>query len=608
MNKLSKLMMGLAALSFAACSSDEPTPAPTPGEGEGTTMYLNVNVTDANSARSRAAGFDEDGTPKDPADEGDYVFGSDAEHNVNSADFFFFDVNGRYITRANVWKTSSDTNKPNIEYMGANTLVLRNLSKDNLPVWVITVLNAPSTFAQEVETNNYTMQQLAKLPFAIKTGDNFVMSTTSFFDATDTERYDNDHYYATRLKTTDFMTEVPSADDVKNNAVEIYVERLAAKFQITGLKQNGVFPVEVTVAGDPNTSDDPNVEDGDIPSASTKLYVKILGFGLSGQEPESNLSKNIDDLHGSTDLWTNWNHPAFYRSYWGKSRSYGETAPALEYTTFAEAKNTVTEPIYGVETTNSVANLQTDATSKNLKVNLVTNVIFTAQVFSDEACTEGVDLVEYNGVYFTKGQYMKYVLGKLLASDGLKYWKNETSTETELPDGGKKTVYTYEPLTIDDFTCDWTAANTGETGAILIEYKPAEGTTIWKNGPDWKEGDKKTAATANDVNAELAEFNESSTATAFNNGAMFYNVPVEHLLSTNQQNNYKINKEGEYGIVRNHWYQLNVTKLISLGHGVFQPDGDNAEELIPGDKDVKYALAAQINILSWKIVQQSVEL
>lgn len=607
MNKLSKLMMGLAALSFAACSSDEPTPAPTPGEGEGTTMYLNVNVTDANSARSRAAGFDEDGTPKDPADEGDYVFGSDAEHNVNSADFFFFDVNGRYITRANVWKTSSDTNKPNIEYMGANTLVLRNLSKDNLPVWVITVLNAPSTFAQEVETNNYTMQQLAKLPFAIKTGDNFVMSTTSFFDATDTERYDNDHYYATRLKTTDFMTEVPSADDVKNNAVEIYVERLAAKFQITGLKQNGVFPVEVTVAGDPNTSDDPNVEDGDIPSASTKLYVKILGYGLSGQETESNLSKNLDGFT-SASLWEGWNHPEFYRSYWGKSRSYGETAPALEYTTFAEAKNTVTEPIYGVETTNSVANLQTDATSKNLKVNLVTNVIFTAQVFSDEACTEGVDLVEYNGVYFTKGQYMKYVLGKLLASDGLKYWKNETSTETELPDGGKKTVYTYEPLTIDDFTCDWTAANTGETGAILIEYKPAEGTTIWKNGPDWKEGDKKTAATANDVNAELAEFNESSTATAFNNGAMFYNVPVEHLLSTNQQNNYKINKEGEYGIVRNHWYQLNVTKLISLGHGVFQPDGDNAEELIPGDKDVKYALAAQINILSWKIVQQSVEL
>lgn len=177
MNKLSKLMMGLAALSFAACSSDEPTPTPAPGDGEGTTMYLNVNITDANSARSRADSFDEAGTPKDPAGEGDYVFGSDAEHAVNSADFFFFDEAGRYITRANVWKTATGTDKPNIEAMGANTLVLRNLSKDNLPVWVITVLNAPNTFAQEVETNNYTMEQLAKLPFAIKTGDNFVMST-----------------------------------------------------------------------------------------------------------------------------------------------------------------------------------------------------------------------------------------------------------------------------------------------------------------------------------------------------------------------------------------------------------------------------------------------
>lgn len=604
MNKLSKLMMGLAALSFAACSSDEPTPTPTPDDGEGTTMYLNVNITDANNARSRAAGYEQDGTPTDPADEGDYVFGSTDEHAVNSADFFFFDAQGRYVTRANVWQAASGTDVPNIEYMGANTLVLRNLTKENLPTWVITVLNAPSGFADEVEANNYTMEQLAKRPFSIRTGDYFVMSTTSFYDAEDTDRSDNNHYYATKLKASDFMTEVPT--QVAANAVDIYVERLAAKFQITGLNEDGVFPVEVTVAGEPNTGDS-NVEEGGIPSASTKLYVKILGYGLTGQEKESNLSKNLDGLDNADFLWDNWNHPAFFRSYWGKSVSYGETDPDLGYTTFAEANNSVANAIYGFETTNTAANIRNS--NNELSPNLVTNVIFTAKVFADADCNTPVDLVEYNGVYFTKDQYMKYVLGKLLASNGLKYWTNENiEGTTTLPDGTTQNIYTYDPLTIDDFTCDWTAANQG-TGTIVIKYTPAEGVTLYKNGEGWQEGDKKDEASADDVNAELAKFNEQSTATAFNNGAMFYSVPVEHLLGKDQSTNYKVENEGEYGVVRNHWYQINVNKVVSLGHGVFQPDGDNAEEIIPDDnKKERFALAAQINILSWKIVQQSVDL
>lgn len=629
MNKLSKLMMGLAALSFAACSSDEPAPTPAPGDGEGTTMYLNVNITDANSARSRAAGYDEDGKPKDPAEQGDYVFGDGTEHAVNKADFFFFDEDGRYVTRANVWKAATGTDAPNIEYMGANTLVLRNLTKDNLPVYVVTVLNAPADFAETVETNNYSMEQLAKQPFAIKTGSNFVMSTTSFYDAEDTERYDNEHYYATKLKTTDFMTEVPSAADVKANAVKIYVERLAAKFEITGLTPDGVFPVDVTIAGKPNgengsiadPSDDPNVEDGEIPSASTKLYVKILGYGLTGQETTSNLSKNIEDftttLNAATTPWATWNHPEFYRSYWGKSVNYGKEAPALSYTKFEDAQNAVNTAIYGYETTNSLNNLRDNATNKNLKTDLVTNFIFTAQVFSDADCNNPVDLVEFDGVYFTLDQYKKYVLGKLLAGNKLQYWKDEESKTTMGEDENGKpveiTTYTYKPLSIEDFTCDWTSDETSTAnGAIVIEYKPADGVIIYKNGEGWKEGQQKTVASAADVNAELANFNEQTPATGFKNGSMYYNVPIEHLNTTtenaNQSKNYKIDAEGQYGVVRNHWYQLKVNKVITLGHGVFKPTGDNAEELKPQPTTDKFALAAQINILSWKIVQQSVDL
>ena len=94
---------------------------------------------------------------------------------------------------------------------------------------------------------------------------------------------------------------------------------------------------------------------------------------------------------------------------------------------------------------------------------------------------------------------------------------------------------------------------------------------------------------------------------------MFYSVPIEHLVSTNQTKNYQVEEEGNYGIVRNHWYQLNVSKVLSLGHGVFKPgdiEGDDeTEESIPYDpKTERVALAAKINILSWKIVEQDIEL
>ncbi len=618
MNKLSYLIMGFAALSFAACSSDEPTPAPTPGEGEGTTLYLNVNITDANTARSRAAGYDQEGQPKDPAQEGDYVFGNEDEHAINSADFLFYDKDGRFLTRTNIWQAGTGNDAPNIEYMGTNTLVLRNLSKNNLPTYVITVLNAPSNFASTVEANNWSMDETRMREFSILTGDNFVMSTTSFLDAEDQTRYDNAHYYATKLQDSDFLTEVPSAEDVNAKAVEIYVERLAAKFQLTGLNQNGIFPVDVTIAGEDNSSNG-NVEG--IPSASETVYVKILGYGLTGQEPASYLSKNLDGF-AATDFWKGWNHPAFYRSYWAKSLSYDPNESRLTYSTFPQAKNDPSKAIYGYETTNDYTKIRVSDEDHTLIPSKVTQVLITARVYADAACTEELELVEYNGLYFKKDQYMNYVLGKLLAANGLQYWTNEelvesTTEEVENPDGSTTTIthekYKYDALTAADFTCDWTKPAEGATGEIVITYTPADDVVLYKKPEGWKEGDRLVPATVEDVNKELAAFNATSTATAFRSGAMFYSVPIEHLVSTNQTKNYQVEEEGNYGIVRNHWYQLNVSKVLSLGHGVFKPgdiEGDDeTEEIIPDDpKKERFALAAKINILSWKIVEQDIEL
>ena len=59
------------------------------------------------------------------------------------------------------------------------------------------------------------------------------------------------------------------------------------------------------------------------------------------------------------------------------------------------------------------------------------------------------------------------------------------------------------------------------------------------------------------------------------------------------------------GIVRNHWYLLDVTSVSGLG----TPVADETEPIIPTIiEEQTYYVAAQIHILAWKMISQSVSL
>jgi hypothetical protein len=60
-----------------------------------------------------------------------------------------------------------------------------------------------------------------------------------------------------------------------------------------------------------------------------------------------------------------------------------------------------------------------------------------------------------------------------------------------------------------------------------------------------------------------------------------------------------------YGMVRNHWYKINVSAINHVGDAVFDETVD-----IPGipEKNQEYYLSAKIHVLSWHVVKQDVEL
>ncbi len=188
------------------------------------------------------------------------------------------------------------------------------------------------------------------------------------------------------------------------------------------------------------------------------------------------------------------------------------------------------------------ANENTSATSTKL---LVTATISTTQ---DGTPT---DTYKYKGYYYTL-QMLKDEVGKALKGRGLKYTLNGaegndwasylTVTNPEGVEHFEGVIGIDPAITVDEATAT----------AIAELEKP-----LW-----WKDG------------------------------RCYFYVPVEHLA-------------GKVGIVRNHWYLLDVNSISGLG----TPVADEDEPIIPTIiEDQTYYVAAQIHILAWKMVSQNVNL
>jgi hypothetical protein len=96
-----------------------------------------------------------------------------------------------------------------------------------------------------------------------------------------------------------------------------------------------------------------------------------------------------------------------------------------------------------------------------------------------------------------------------------------------------------------------------------------------------------------DVNAELAKV---EPAKIYKSGMTYYYGDVKHLGSEG--------KVGEFGIVRNHSYKINVTGVKGLGTPVYDPEYRVENPVTPTDKE-SY-ISAKINVLSWRVVSSDV--
>ena len=132
-------------------------------------------------------------------------------------------------------------------------------------------------------------------------------------------------------------------------------------------------------------------------------------------------------------------------------------------------------------------------------------------------------------------------------------------------------------------------------GAVLIE------------GPKWcgktttAEQHAKSVIKMQDPDMSNEYLATVEPAILYNDGQTYYYIDVKHLGNSG--------KDAEYGIVRNHIYSININKISGYGSPIYVPTSNIVTPEYPGigDGDDEYSfVAAEVRILSWRMVQQSV--
>lgn len=280
---------------------------------------------------------------------------------------------------------------------------------------------------------------------------------------------------------------------------------------------------------------------------SILYYPDIVGYAFTGTRTSSYLCKNIEGQYTALNAnWPGWNDPTNKRSYWGVSY---EASPAnIAYVDYDDINNDTGHYVYCNENmTNAYTKL------------IVKTVIRKQEGVNQNPSTDpALSIVKVGTVCYLKSALEEAIINELAAAGVL--WSSS----------GSNVAYTTSQLKYE--------AVTGSGYLTKIVLDPV---------PSVNEGEA------------VSIMNKYSSVMLWDAGQSYFSTKIEHLGN---------NATGtEYGVVRNHIYNLTINSIAGLGTPYFPGiGGDGGDPIVPDEVDHK--LSAQINILDWKVVNQGVDL
>lgn len=551
--KIFKLFpLACAALMMTACGSDNDIEGGATNPG-GDAQYLAVNIVNVGTTPTRAT---------------DYEDGIGEESKIDKIRFYFFHADGSpYIltgtTRDDANWLEEDThtqsglaptNPGTVDQITNTILVIKGVTA-SAPSKVIAVVNPTTltTLGTDKKSLNDLLNPVVDKTFVIGNGataSGFVMSN-SVYASENRKVCEND--ISGHVKQTQA--------DAESAPVEIYVERVAAK--VRGTLDATKFDNGTTKWNNGN----PGIKVGTY--SSYDIYAVVDGWGVADENDQANLEKQItptwkNDVLGFTSTWTTSD---YHRSFWETSAAFS-TGNTVNHA-FRDYTNKSTEYVYTLPNT-SDSPIPTTPTNAKYNGNKRTKfLVATHLMYNDGTSWKNAELCTYKGIDYL----------------GVDVLKNQIAFESGYYRESATVPGTYERITKDEIT--FKKATTG--GDYLVVPTLVTGKTYYTKGGS-ETSPTYTVDTAPAISTEPAQVRT--------NGMAYYYIPIRHLATD-------ATKVGYYGIVRNHLYDVNVTGMEGFGTPVY----DDSWNIIPTVPDeTKTYLAAKINVLQWRVVQQDVNL
>lgn len=580
------LFIALAALGFAACAEKMDDNSPVQ-KGELEESYIAINLMSAD-VDTRAVT-----DPVGNADEYGYEQGTTAERAIISAYFFFFDAEGNafnvtgnpasapggsvnHLSLNITDQNPAASSLPNVSDIKNAVLVLKTY-KGIYPSQIVAVLN----WTPDANTA-YDLDELHKALATI--GDDtkgYVMSNSVYMDGA------NQIVDAVPVTTENIKT---SQADALNAPIDIYVERTAAKVVLTAsgkVTNENIFTTQ-------KQSDLVGSNGGTLVGApdAIDVYVKLHGWELFNDYSTSTLLKNINTSWDVTTLGLTWNDIPYFRCYWAQSQatpqgdkfawSYSNDDKAAKGFQTNYGFNVGASANYTDRTTYTYCGENTN--QKDGTTDPRTKVILKGQLMQKNGDKyEPLELARWYGTEYAGEDALK-----IAVANSLKHTVFSSTTPSQ-----------YDPITPGDLECvagENVGAKDYEVGFQLSTDGAAK--TWYKYSSE--KGYESFGDIANNVNRDKtnAHLKTVEPALLYSEGNTYYIVDIEHLGTAG----------AKYGVVRNHVYQIDIKSIKGYGSPIYNGLSFIVDQPEYPIEDEASYVAARINVLSWKVVKQGVDI
>lgn len=586
MNKLKLFPIALTALVLGACSSEDIIDNGGQGpvaQGEKGYVSFAINLPTTPSTRANDQ-FDD---------------GLEAEYKVNDATLLIF--NGTDEASA-VFSGAYELGSMSQTTIGGNITASYNVTQEITKpgagnVYALVVVNKGNVLTNDGEwklkgesltgkTFDYfrtTAQTLTASELAYVKSDaegSFFMTNAPLYTNPGgvTDPNGGNAVTLTKINTENIYSTQAEAED--NPAASIYVERAVAKVTVTNS----------------NTG-----------SAGSSLTYAITGWTLDVTNTKSYIVRNVK----GADWWryqaANSNDYRFvgsaavaaglYRTYWAYDPNYASLVEG-DFTklegTIPASLTEVGKNAYCLENTFNVANMNQNQT---------TRVIVAAKLTMAGAEESGDFYILDNdkNTIFTKENAVNAIKAEYLTNPAVVAALQDPTTGLK---GGQS-------IGEADLTVNFDSKETTGGDLTVTEITISED----RKG-DFKGGDIPAVLKADGNNDIIAAVNAGKKVSYYKGGVAYYPVMIRHFDEDqtpwtaegktesypNTDNKAEANWLGRYGVLRNNWYNIDVTAIKSIG------SADVPDVYGTPDDPLESWISVEINVLSWAKRTQNVEL